>query len=206
VHGYTDKIHIGRAEYQPLPKEQRGATAIEADSDAASPSPEHRLFLFGAGVGFDAYACLRVNLQIKHFARAAAYVLDGFRLLLKYRSPKLEVITDNHPPIECAEVIVSNTRHYAGQFKIAPEASFHDPNFDACLMLRPGKWNLMRYAWGIIRGRIVHLPDVQVRKVQTVEVRAKTRAFFHIDGDTVGTPPVRLTLLLNALTVIVPQG
>jgi len=191
-----ERIHLGYAEFAPLPEHQeRSGSAGERVG---------RYFLFAAGLGFDAYVCLRINLRLKRLTRKVGYCLDGARIFARYRSRPMRVSLDGGEPMVCSELVACNMRAYAGNYWIAPEASAHDPHLDVCLFLRPGRWNLLRYAWGIFRGKHPSLPDVVCRKTEAVEVSSETPIYIHLDGDTLGTTPVRLAIRPDALSVLIP--
>jgi len=203
--GRTERLHIGCAEYQPLAAEP--VTPDFPSSFILHPSSFHRrYFLFAAGVGFDAAVCRHVNTAFKHWGHKLAYCIDGLRLFVRYRSPRLHVALDGAAPAACSELIVAKARCYAGRFHVAPDASLRKPDLDACMFLRPGRWNLVRYALGIARGKHTTYSDVLCRKAQSIEVAADNPAYLQLDGDAVGTTPVRLTLLRDALSVVVPFG
>jgi len=196
LNGRKERVHLGCAEYSPL-------TNSSTDAKTAS-NRTTRCFFFAAGLGFDALVCHRVNPALKHWGRKAAYCFDGFRLFPGYRSPRLRVTIDNAEPVVCSELIIAKARSYAGRFCISPDASLHKPDLDACLFLRRGRWNLLRYAWGILRGKHLTYSDVACRKAQSIEVAADDPVYLQLDGDTVGMAPARFTVRRDALSIIVP--
>lgn len=201
--GTIERIHLGCAEYRLF---ERGRQPTpDNPQPAAGNRTAKRCFLFAAGIGFDASVCHRINPRFKHWGKKAAYVIEGFRLFLTYTSPQLHVTLQGCEPIACHELVISNARSYAGRFWIAPDASMLDDHLDVCLFRRPGRWNLLRYAWGILRGRHPDYPDVEVHKAKSIQVRADNPACLHLDGDTLGTLPVRFSLLPDALSVVVPS-
>jgi YegS/Rv2252/BmrU family lipid kinase len=212
LEGKIERIHTGLAEYQPLTGEQlegeQSSSFIVHRSSfvppSSFPSPAGRHFLFVAGLGFDATVCHSITPGVKRWGGRATYVFDGLRLFLRYRSARLNVALDGGAPIACSELIVAKGRFYAGRFVIAPDGSPRKPGFDACLFLRPGRWNLVRYAWGIAFGKHLTYSDVLCRKAQSVEVAADRPVFLQLDGDTVGATPVRLSAQRDALSVVVP--
>jgi YegS/Rv2252/BmrU family lipid kinase len=206
--GKIERIHAGHAEYQPFADEQSGPERSSSCILHPSPfrEPAQRHFLFAAGLGFDAHVCHQITPAMKRWGGRATYVFDGLRLFLRYQSPRLHVTLDGGAPVSCSELIIANGRFYAGRFTIAPDASPCKPDLDACLFLRSGRWNLVRYAWGIARGRHVTYPDVIYRKAQSIEVTADDPVYLHLDGDTVGTAPVRFAVRRDALSVVVPSA
>jgi YegS/Rv2252/BmrU family lipid kinase len=194
--GKTQRCHLGWAEYQPMER--------EAASDSAETSAE-RAFLFSAGVGFDAYVCQGVRPGFKRWARKAAYVIDGLRLYARYRSPRLRVTIDGAESVECCELIVCKARAYAGRFFVAPNASLQRASLETCTYQRPGKWGLLHLVWGMLRGQHLKNPDFHCRETQSVEVHSDDRAYLQLDGDAVGTPPARFTVVRDAVSIVVPS-
>lgn len=197
--GKIERLHVGVAEYEPL-KDGDGAP------QQAAQGRSRRCFLFAAGIGFDALICHKVNLELKSWTRKAAYVIDGLRLLAAYRSPRLNVRTDGEDRIECSELIVCKARAYGGRFWIAPEASMRKARLDVCMFLRGGRFNLLRYAWGVFRGKHPAYGDVVLRQAESVEVSAEGCAYLHLDGDALGTPPVKFGVMREALSVVTPAA
>lgn len=195
--GKVERVHLGRAKFKPV-ENNSPADGSDSESDC--------YFLFAAGIGFDAYVCHKINIPFKNVARKAAYVVDGLRLFLHYKSPRLSVVLDGGEPIACSELIVCNTRAYAGRLFVSPTASLHEPRLDVCLMQRPGRHNLARYAIGIALGQHTKFGDVAIRKAESIEVRAENAAYLQIDGDGVGFTPARFTVERGALSLIIPSS
>jgi len=195
--GQVERLHLGCAEYSPLAN-------VSPDVNGVTGERATRYFLFAAGLGFDACVCHRVHRKLRRWGRKATFFFDGLCLLTRYRSPRLHVTLDGGAPTVCCELIVSKASSYAGRFCLAPEASLRKPDLDARLFLRPGRWNLLRYAWGIVRSRITIYSDVLCRKAQSIEVAADGVVYLQLDGDTVGRAPVRFTVRRDALSVVVP--
>jgi len=194
--GKIERLHLGHAEFAALP-------APDAASGAGAPIGRH--FFFAAGFGFDAYVCFRVNMGLKRLTRKGAYIVKGLQHFVRYRAPRLHVSLDGAPERLCSLAVFANTRAYAGRFWLAPAGSLVKPELDACLFLRPGRWNLLRYALGIMCGRHTKMPDVQCLGMQEARVRSEQPVYLQIDGDPLGTTPARLRIERDALSVLTPQ-
>ena len=165
-------------------------------------------FLLMAGVGFDADIVYRVeqNLASKKRLGKLAYVSQGFLRVVRYHPARLKIILDGREELEAYSVVVGNTRYFGGRFVITPQAGFDKAELDVCLFQGKSRRDMVRYAWGIVRGRHLEQPDVLYRKARKVEVQAdEGRAHVQVDGDYWGTTPVRFRIVPDALTVLLPQ-
>ena len=59
-------------------------------------------------------------------------------------------------------MIVANGHFYGGRFVCATQARIDDALLYACLFGRAGRWHVVRYAWGLLSGRLRHFSDVTI--------------------------------------------
>jgi YegS/Rv2252/BmrU family lipid kinase len=196
LEGKRERIHLGHAQYKPIPNEPAPPGAGEW---------RERYFLFGAGLGFDAYICHHLSASLKRWTRKGTYLIYGLRHWLRYQAPEIRVSLDGGPEHVCSMAMFSNARAYAGDFWLAPHASLKKPFLDVNMFLGRGRLDLLRYVWGIFRGTHTTYPDVKYLSATRAEVRAERFAYLHLDGDTVGTSPARVRIEPDALTILAPQ-
>lgn len=150
-----------------------------------------RRFSMMVGVGFDAHVVASVRPGIKRLIGKGAYVLETLRALLDYRFATYRVAVDG-TEYRAASAVVANGHYYGGRFTCAPQASLADPDLHVCLFLRGGRWNAIRYALGLLRGRLQHYRDVLILRGAKVEIDGAEGAA-QVDGDVLGHGPVRLS-------------
>ena len=159
------------------------------------------------GVGFDAHVVANVNLRLKRRVKKLAYVLAS--LLQIWRNvPRGYRATIDGKVYEAASVIVANGRFYAGRFICAPHARVDDPLLHVCLFRRTGRWNVIRYAWGMLSGRLRHFRDVLVVPAKNIfiESAAPGPATEPVqgDGDIIADLPVAIAAGAACVTLRCP--
>jgi diacylglycerol kinase family enzyme len=102
------------------------------------------------------------------------------------------------------DVIVANGVWHAGGMKLAPEARPDDGLFDVVLIGDVSKLDFATTAPRIYRGGHVRHPKVEVLRSATVSVDAPEPLPIELDGEQVGTTPVRFEVVPGALRLRVP--
>ena len=106
------------------------------------------------------------------------------------------------------QIAICNGRFFGGGMEVAPMAVLDDGAFDVVSM---GAAPRARFALGslsIYSGKHVDKPDVQVFRCQSIELRLKNQSITEIfpldvDGEPLGTLPLRIELVPAALEVFV---
>jgi YegS/Rv2252/BmrU family lipid kinase len=173
-------------------------------------SANGRRFALMVGIGFDARVVADLDLGLKRALGRIAYALAALRQLLAYRARRYIVEIDGRP-FAAAAVVIAKGHYYGGRFTIAPDARLDAPRLYVALFACPGRWNLMRYAWGLLSGRMDRLSDVRVVPASTVSVRAEPAGLAEpdapgeaaqADGDLAATLPLAITLADATLALV----
>lgn len=164
-----------------------------------------RRFVVVAGIGFDARTVARVHGGLKRWAGKLAYIAAGLVEFARYRPARYAVTVDGRNFV-AASVIIANGRYYAGRFVFAPQASLGSPHLDVCLLTRPGRWNLLRYALATLSGRIERLRDVVIVQGTTITVDGPPGDPIEADGDIVGGLPAHVTVQPDAVRLVRPPA
>jgi YegS/Rv2252/BmrU family lipid kinase len=158
-----------------------------------------RYFCLMAGIGFDAKAVYDANKTIKKLSGEGAYILSGISNLIHYYPSELFFSLDGREYSGYAAIIGKASR-YGGNFKITPDADILDPSLYICIFKGRSRSDLLRYAWGIIRGTHLKHQDIIYQKVSEISVLGN--AHVQIDGDYLGTTPAGVTVERDALALI----
>lgn len=158
-----------------------------------------RRFLMMAGVGFDAHVVARVDPRFKRLLGQAVYWFESLAGMFRFRERHYQVVIDGRA-YAAASLVIANGRHYGGPFTCTPEARLDDPHLHVCLFGRAGAWNVLRYGWALLRGRLHRLPDVRVIRGSTVLVDGARGEPVQCDGDIA----VRLPLEARPTGLAVP--
>jgi len=164
-----------------------------------------RCFAMMAGAGLDARVVERVSTRLKRLVGKGAYVVETLARLAEPGERRYRV-TVGEESWDVASVVVANGHFYGGRFVCAPEACLTDARLHVCLFPRPGRWNAVRYIWGVTTGRLRHFPDYRIVPAERVIVTGPEGEPVQGDGDVIARLPVEIALSPWTLPVIAPAG
>ena len=101
-------------------------------------------------------------------------------------------------------VLLGNGRLYGGQFQIFPDADLRDGLLDVCVFPRANWWTLFCSGLPLLLSK--KLPETAVVRLRctTLSLSASSTTPFEIDGEMGGHLPARVSVVKNALRVLVP--
>jgi len=165
----------------------------------------HRYFFNGAGFGFDAEVCARVNSYGPRF-RKLSYVRGVFDALNHFTGVPVDVEIDGQtlhlPRVLLLEV--GNGRYFGGGMQIFPGADFSDGRFEIAWGENLSRLELLRLVSLIYSGKHVGYPKVRMMQGRKVSASSPERVVFQVDGDVIGRLPVTFELIPQALDVVLP--
>ena len=167
-----------------------------------------RVFVLNVGVGISS-ATVRdtSNADKRRFGRAA-YVGTGLRELLGFRPCRFTVTIDGRTTrVRATEITVANC-DFIGDipWPWAPEILPDDGKLDLCLLLVPTAGESIRSGLRVMRHRRKPVPNVRwLRARRSVKIETNRILPVQGDGDLIGETPVEVTVLPQAVRVIVPR-
>jgi lipid kinase, YegS/Rv2252/BmrU family len=174
-----------------------------------------RYFLLMASVGIDASAVKNVNTHLKGVVGGGAYVVAGLSALASFSPPRFTVRLGREETVywegEAFTIVIANTKAYGGDFQLAPEAVMDDGKFDVVIFGVPRgslpfqRANFLLQVGAVALNRHRNDPDIQYFRSAQVVVESAEPAPVQIDGDALGTTPLRVEVAPRALTVRVPH-
>ena len=176
------------------------------EADAGSGT---RCFSLMAGAGFDAKVVAGVSARLKRRWGRIAYVWRSLVEARRYRPVRYRVEIDGVAH-EASSVIVTHSRHYAGPYVVAPDASLDQPVLHVWLFERWGRSHTIRYGVALLLGRLPHSFGYRVVTGRAVKVSVLSDAGEHrvqpvqIDGDNALTLPVSIGLSAGAVRLLQP--
>jgi diacylglycerol kinase (ATP) len=93
--------------------------------------------------------------------KIAAAIAASLEVLVRYRARTYRVEIDGRDE-EASSVVIANGHFYGGPYVVARDAALDDPHLHVCLFRRTGRWNALRYLWGLLSGRLDRFPDFEV--------------------------------------------
>jgi len=164
-----------------------------------------RRFLAVVGVGFDGFVAAEVARSRRGHLGPHRYVLPVLRAVFGYRWPRLRVRVDGEARVRTARLaFASNIRNYATWFRIAPGARPDDGRLDFVLLREGGARDTPRWAFAALTGTLAGLRETRCVRGRSLEVDSDAPVPFQVDGDPGGVTPITVSMLDDALEVIVP--
>jgi diacylglycerol kinase (ATP) len=162
-----------------------------------------RSFCCVASLGLDALA-----LEIVHRSRwPRGRLLNLYAALrgLCAWKPRPVRITWDHGVFEgpIMFVAVTNTRSYAGGFRVSPQARLDDGKLDLCIVAASSRLRLLAQFPRIFRGTHGALPEVVMAQSRHIRIESETPLPVALDGELPSlTTPLELFCQPAALTVL----
>jgi diacylglycerol kinase (ATP) len=165
-----------------------------------------RAFVFTAGIGLDSEVLSNEDLKLKKYIGRYSYYVKTFTMLPTWRPPRLEISFDGEVPVPAEAVIFGKTRLYGDRFLMTPHASPFDDQVDACIFRQFDPLRFMRVAVASTRDG-AHLTDscIGYRKFSRATITSPDQAHIHVDGEYMGTLPVEINAMPQALQVWLPR-
>ena len=190
-----------------LPSSVEGCLALlETGKTISIPlaKANDRYFVLLASAGFDAEVVERMTHRMKNTLGIAAYVLVGARHILRAQ-PTLWLELPGRERIEAQSVILARGKKYGGDVTIAPGGNLAGNTFQVVALLRKGRLAIARFALDALRGKHSASPHVLIRETPFLVVRCRIPSAAQVDGDYLGTLPVRFAVTDVPLRLVVPR-
>jgi diacylglycerol kinase (ATP) len=175
--------------------------------DAACARANDEPFLLMAGAGFDARVIAALDHRLKSQVGKAAYA--GPMLgALAHPVDTLTVTVDGRPH-EASWAVISNVRHYGGNFVMARRTGIEVRGLQAILFKAKNRTvlvgQLMALAMGTLDERSARHGDVEILPCLAAQVTAHKPVPTQIDGDAFGATPMTVQAGATELRLIVPE-
>ncbi len=189
LHGTTRTIDVGRVAY-------RAWDGSEAERYVANVG----------SVGMSAAVAQRANGMSKALGGKATFFYALVRVFLEWQNTLVTVELEGGERREARmhDVIVANGKWHGGAMLLAPQAQPDDGLFDVVLIGDITKVDFMTTAPKIYKGTYLAHPKVDLVRAAALTVDAPERLPIELDGEQVGTTPVRFEVVPGALRVRVP--
>lgn len=194
-----ERIPVGRIHFQ--------------DNDG---NPGSRYFIVAAGVGADALLMSRMDAGLKRRLGYILYLTEAFRIWATDPFPlfKAAFTKNGHDAAKVAEIsqlLAVRVRSFGGVLReLAPGATIHSGNLNLLAFKTRNRLRYLSFLLAVIAGRHTFLRDIELWNATSVECMQRngssTPIFVEADGEVLGSLPVRLEVVPDALTLLVPQG
>jgi diacylglycerol kinase (ATP) len=181
----------------------------QVDVGQVSGQGDKRFFLCWAGIGLDAQVTVEMEPRPRFAKRLGMlpYVIATLIVARDFPGVRTRVSLDGGVVRgRTLLVLVSNIQQYAGVFKVARQARLDDGLLDVFVFKGLGFPYALRHILGVISSRHLQDPRVVHRQASCIEVETEKVMSVQVDGDPIGTTPVTLEAVPQALRVLIPPS
>jgi YegS/Rv2252/BmrU family lipid kinase len=180
-----------------------------------------RYFTVAVGIGVDAHLFYKLNSATKQRLGMAAYYAKAWQLWFSHRMQPFAVhgvdASSNGSSL-ATEMLAVRIRNFGGVLReLAPGASLDRNDLRLLLCRTSNRLSYLSYVTRTLLGANWQVPGVEL--VHTPAVRcdyagetkngtgpARGKVYVEADGELLGTLPAEITMVPDALTVLVPQA
>jgi diacylglycerol kinase (ATP) len=178
-----------------------------------------RYFVITAGVGVDAHLFYKLLTGTKQRMGMAAYYAKAWHMWFTYAMPRFEATYCEHESQELksaalTELLAVRIRNFGGVVReLAPGASLERDDMRLILCHTKRRLYYLAYVtrgtlglkWRVPGIELAHSKRV-VCKYQASSAGQNPRIYVEADGELVGTLPAEITVVPNALTLLMPRA
>jgi diacylglycerol kinase (ATP) len=196
--GKFRRIAVGRIEYQGF----NGGRAT-------------RYFSFIVGIGVDAHVFYKLDPLIKRRFGAAAYCAKATRLWLTHKMKSFVVEIAGEEQAEVSQLLAVRIGNFGGVLReLAPGASLERDDLRLVLFRTHSRVAYLRYVlrglfgtnWKVPGIELVYSTGVACRDLTSTSDSPKhSRIFVEADGELLGTLPAEISVISDAVTLLVPN-
>lgn len=166
-----------------------------------------RYFLMWCGIGLDAAISQAIKPGDTRRLGYAAWILSGLMVTFDFMGTRSTILTDEGlVKGRVLLAVVSNGQLYGRIWRMAPEAKMDDGLLDVAIMMGHGWPSTVKHLAGLTFRQHVKDPDFHLYRSKLLALSAKEALPVHVDAEPVGTTPVEIEVVPQALSVIVPQN
>lgn len=169
------------------------------------PGRNRRHFALMAGIGLDARIVRELDLKLKAKIGKLAYWQAGFRQLGRTLE-RFQAEVDSRS-FEASFILVTRVRNYGGDFEIARRIRITDPDFEVVIFERHAWFDYLRAVGGILTNRLDRTKGVTVCRASSLKLSLipGQPVFMQADGEELGPIPASITVVPDALTLLLPK-
>ncbi len=200
VDGKVRRIHLGRIEYEDF-----------------NGKPAARYFTVAAGIGVDAHLFYKLTAALKNRSGMTAYYLKAWQLWATHRMRRFEVEYSNGSGLRqralLTELLAVRIRFFGNILReLVPGASLDCDNLRAVMCRTTSRNAYLQYVAGALLGRqwnidgidVVSCSEVVCQLPEKSDGHREERVYVEADGELLGRLPARLTMVPDALSLVVP--
>jgi YegS/Rv2252/BmrU family lipid kinase len=173
-----------------------------------------RYFIVAAGIGADAQLMYRLDARLKRRFGYALYLVEAFRVWATSPFPLFEATfttngSDSVRVVEASQLLAVRIRSFGGVLReLAPGATLRNGSLRLLAFKTRSRFRFMRFLLAVLFRRHTFTGQIELLDVSSVECRARrgstARLYVEADGEVLGSLPVRIEVVPQALTLLIP--
>jgi diacylglycerol kinase (ATP) len=206
-----------RAALQAEPRRIALGLAKARGFDGASVT---RYFTVAVGVGVDAHLFYRLNAAVKQRLGMAAYYAKAWQLWFSHRMERFVVEwrvgeSGAGQSADVTEMLAVRIRHFGGLLReLAPGASLERNDLRVVLCTTSSRLSYLLYVTRGLFGLKWKVPGVELMHSERVQcsysagpdpTARRSKVYIEADGELVGTLPAEVSIVPDALTILMPK-
>ncbi|MBS3083484.1 diacylglycerol kinase family lipid kinase [Candidatus Pacearchaeota archaeon] len=177
---------------------------INIDLGHAKTNQEERYFSMMLSVGFDASLINQIDSKFKKRWGKLAYPLAGIKHIFKYKWSNIHVKHKVHSIGYF--VIISNSKCYGGEYQIADKANMKDGLLDLIVINRKKWLDIVGIVFSLLSGKLNTFLSGEYHQTEEAHIYSRKRMLVEVDGELIGTAPVKVKIAHKALKVMVKKS
>jgi YegS/Rv2252/BmrU family lipid kinase len=179
-------------------------------------APCSRYFTVAAGVGADALFLSRLDAGLKRRFGYVLYLVEGVRVWAAHSFPLFEAAfverSSSKPRVEeVSQLLAVRIRDFGGVLhNLAPGATLHKNGLRLVAFKTRKRLHYFRFLLAVMFGRQTFSREIELLDAVSVECRARNgssaRVFAEADGELLGDLPVRIEIVPDAVTLLIPPN
>jgi diacylglycerol kinase (ATP) len=166
---------------------------------------QQRHFFMWCGIGLDAAVSEEVRREDVRRLGLVAWAIAGIIVAFNFMGHPGQVTVDGRRERQrLLWAVISNGQLYGRVWRIAPHAKMDDGALDLTIFEGYGPLSTLRHIVGLTLGHYARDPAVHSYRGQSMTVRTRRPLPVHVDAEPMGTTPVEIEVIPQALTVILP--
>jgi diacylglycerol kinase (ATP) len=176
--------------------------------------PATRYFTILVGIGVDAHVFYKLSAPAKRRFGMAAYSAIATHLWLTHKKENFEVeIKEESRRLGVSQLLAVRIRNFGGVLRqLAPGASLGRDDLRLVLFHTASRIAYLRYVLRGLFGTSWNVPGIELLSTTSAICRevasstgANSRIFVEADGELLGTLPAGISVISDALTLLIPE-
>lgn len=162
-----------------------------------------RIFINNAGIGLDVETLKIAEKLRKYKIKRAGYKLAAAMEIMRFKPVHGFFRVDGEEfSREFMIAVVCNGAYFGGGMMISPDSRLDDGKLELVLLKRTGRLQLINLFGKIFSGQHVGHKDVEIRQAKKIEIFTDEAMTYHAEGELLGTTPLTIEVLPQALRII----